>query len=59
MSKEILKIGSEVQDYLNNGYDYFKKFCNITKHRFDIKQEVIAKEWTICDKEKIWTKDYQ
>ena len=34
MSKEILKIASEVQDYLNNGYDYFaKKFCNITKHR--------------------------
>ena len=44
MSKELLKICGEVQTYLNNGYDYFrKKFCNITKHRFDIKQEVILK----------------
>ena len=44
MSKAILEIASEVQTYLNSGYDYFaKKFCNIDKHRFDIKQEVIAK----------------
>ena len=44
MSKAILEIASEVQSYLNQGYDYFaKKFCNLDKHRFDIKQEVIAK----------------
>ena len=44
MSKAILKIADEVQLYLNNGYDYFaKKFCNIDVHRFEIKQEVIAK----------------
>ena len=44
MSKAILQIADEVQLYLNNGYDYFaKKFCNLDKHRFDIKQEVIAK----------------
>ena len=53
MSKEILKIASEVQDYLNNGYDYFaKKFCNITKHRFDIKQEVIAKSGLFVTKKR-------
>ena len=39
-----LRFASEVQTYLNQGYDYFiKKFCNLDKHRFDIKQEVIAK----------------
>jgi len=44
MSKAILNIADEVQLYLNQGYDYFaKKFCNLDKHRFDIKQEVIAK----------------
>ena len=44
MSKAILQIANEVQIYLNGSYDYFaKKFCNLDKHRFDIKQEVIAK----------------
>ena len=44
MSKAILEIADEVQGYLNKSYDYFgKKFCNLNKHRFDIKQEVIAK----------------
>jgi len=29
---------------LNNSYDYFaKKFCNLDKHRFEIKQEIVAK----------------
>jgi len=44
LSKHILDITSEVQLYLNNSYDYFaQKFCNLDKHRFEIKQEVIAK----------------
>ena len=44
MTQRILDIASEVQNYLNNSYDYFaKKFCNIDTHRFEIKQEVIAK----------------
>jgi len=43
MSKRILDIASELQGYLNKSYDYFgEKFCNITNHRFEIKQEVIA-----------------
>ncbi len=43
MSKRILDIASELQDYLNKSYDYFgEKFLNIQKHRFEIKQEVIA-----------------
>ena len=53
MSKAILSIADEVQTYLNTGYDYFaKKFCNITKHRFDIKQEVIAKSGLFVTKKR-------
>ena len=53
MSKAILEIASEVQVYLNKGYDYFaKKFCNLDKHRFDIKQEVIAKSGLFVTKKR-------
>jgi len=53
MSKAILEIASEVQAYLNHGYDYFaKKFCNLDKHRFDIKQEVIAKSGLFVTKKR-------
>ena len=53
MSKAILEIANEVQEYLNNGYDYFaKKFCNLDKHRFDIKQEVIAKSGLFVTKKR-------
>jgi len=44
MTQRIMEVTSEVQDYLNNSYDFFsKKFLNVDKHVFDIKQEVIAK----------------
>ena len=40
--KAFSEIADEVQSYLNESYNYFaKKFCNLNKHRFDIKQEVI------------------
>ena len=53
MSKSILQIASEVQAYLNRSYDYFaKKFCNLDKHRFDIKQEVIAKSGLFVTKKR-------
>jgi DNA polymerase elongation subunit (family B) len=53
MSKVILEIASEVQEYLNKGYDYFaKKFCNLDKHRFEIKQEVIAKSGLFVTKKR-------
>ena len=53
MSKAILEIASEVQLYLNQGYDYFaKKFCNLDTHRFDIKQEVIAKSGLFVTKKR-------
>ena len=43
----------EVQDYLNKSYDYFgKKFCNVTDHVFDIKQEVIAKSGLFITKKR-------
>ncbi len=53
MSNTILNIASEVQLYLNQSYDYFaKKFCNLDKHRFDIKQEVIAKSGLFITKKR-------
>ena len=37
-------IATEVQEFLNNSYDHYaKEFCNLHKHRFEIKQEIIAK----------------
>ena len=44
MSKVILDVADEMQTYLNKSYDYFgSKFLNLDKHRFEIKQELIAK----------------
>ena len=46
MTQRIMEICGEVQDFLNESYDYFaKKFLNVDKdkHVFDIKQEVVAK----------------
>jgi len=44
MSKVILDVADEMQTYLNKSYDYFgKRFLNLDKHRFEIKQELIAK----------------
>ena len=44
MTQRITEVCGEVQDYLNQSYNYFaKKFLNIDEHVFDIKQEVIAK----------------
>ena len=45
MTQRIMEICAEVQDYLNQSYNYFaKKFLNVEvdKHVFDIKQEVVA-----------------
>lgn len=53
MTSKILEIASEVQKYLNNSYDLFaKKFCNIDKHRFEIKQELIAKSGLFVTKKR-------
>lgn len=44
MTEAILKVASDVQQFVNKFYDVMaKKFFNIEKHRFDIKQEVISK----------------
>jgi len=44
MTQRIMEVCGEVQDYLNESYNYFaKKFCNVDDHVFDIKQEVVAK----------------
>jgi len=44
MTEKILEVASEVQGFLNDTYDHFaKKFLNCDDHRFDIKQELIAR----------------
>jgi len=44
MTDAILKVTGEVQTFVNKFYDVMaKRFFNIEKHRFDAKQEVIAK----------------
>jgi DNA polymerase elongation subunit (family B) len=44
MTEAILKVTSDVQSFVNKFYDVMaKRYFNIEKHRFDAKQEVIAK----------------
>jgi len=44
MTQRISDIATEVQEFLNETYDYFaSRFCNLDKHRFEIKQEIVAK----------------
>jgi DNA polymerase elongation subunit (family B) len=44
MTVAILKVAGDVQLFVNKFYDIMaKRFFNIEKHRFDIKQEVISK----------------
>ena len=45
MTTQILEVAHEVQDYINKSYDVFaKRMLNVKgNHRFDIKQECIAK----------------
>jgi len=44
MSKYTIEMSYEIQEFLNTNYDKFaKKFLNLDEHRFNIKQEVVAK----------------
>ena len=44
MTEKILETAGVVQDFINDSYNLFaKKFLNCDTHRFDIKQECIAK----------------
>ena len=44
MTEKILETAGVVQDYINESYNLFaKKFLNCDEHRFDIKQEVVAR----------------
>jgi DNA polymerase elongation subunit (family B) len=44
MTRRINDIATEVQVFLNETYDYFaSRFCNLDEHRFEIKQEIVAK----------------
>jgi DNA polymerase elongation subunit (family B) len=53
MTQRIMEICSEVQEYLNESYNFFaKKFLNIDDHVFDIKQEVVAKSGLFITKKR-------
>jgi len=57
MASTILKVTAGVQDFLNGSFDmYSKKFLNVDEHKFDIKQEVIAKAgfWTTKKRYALW-----
>jgi len=57
MSQAILRVTATVQDFLNSSFDtYAKKFLNVDEHRFDVKQEVIAKAgfWTTKKRYALW-----
>ena len=44
MTQRINEIATEVQGFLNNSYNYFaKRFNNLDVHRYEIKQEIVAK----------------
>ena len=44
MAEKTIEVADEVQDFINRSYDiYGKKFHNVDVHRFDIKQENVAK----------------
>ena len=44
MTEKILETAKVVQDYINESYNLFaKRFLNCDEHRFDIKQECVAK----------------
>ena len=54
MVQRISEIASELQNFLNNSYDYFAtKFCQLkTPHRFEIKQELIVKSGLFITKKR-------
>lgn len=44
MAERTIEIANEVQSFINKSYNvYAQKFHNVTTHRFDIKQEFVAK----------------
>ena len=57
MSSTILKVTSTVQDFLNNTFNmYADKFLNVQEHKFDIKQEIVARAgfWTTKKRYALW-----
>jgi DNA polymerase elongation subunit (family B) len=44
MASKTIEVASEVQNFINRAYDvYAQRFHNVATHRFDIKQEFVAK----------------
>jgi DNA polymerase elongation subunit (family B) len=53
MTQRILEIASEVQEFINDMYIHFaNRFCNVSEHRFEIKQEIIAKSGLFITKKR-------
>jgi DNA polymerase elongation subunit (family B) len=57
VSDAILRVTSQVQDFLNGSFNmYADKFLNVQEHKFDIKQEVVARAgfWTTKKRYALW-----
>ena len=57
MASSILRVTTQVQDFLNQSFDLFsKQFLHLKNHRFDVKQEVIARAglWTVKKRYALW-----
>ena len=53
ISEKILDVAENVQEFINDSYNHFaKNFCNLDTHRFQIKQEVIAKSGLFVTKKR-------
>ena len=57
MTQKVLEICQEVQSYLNTSLNYFaKEFLNLDAHKFDMKQEIIARSgiWVAKKRYALW-----
>jgi hypothetical protein len=57
MATNILKVTAQVQDFLNGSFNmYADKFLNVQEHKFDIKQEIVARSgfWTTKKRYALW-----
>lgn len=53
MNMHVITIATEVQEFINKSFDLFaKKFLNVDKHHFNIKQELVAKSSVFLGKKR-------
>lgn len=53
MSLHVINVATELQKFINNSFDLFaKRFLNVDKHQFNIKQELVAKSGIFLGKKR-------